>query len=118
MNVCPKVSVTIVTYNHGNMLAECLDSILSQVTPFSVEILVGEDASTDQISRKIAQKYFDLYPQRIRLFQRSVNVGACGNYFSIVQESQGEYIAHIDGDDKMLPGKLALQQNFSTSTKM
>ncbi|NOT86208.1 MAG: glycosyltransferase, partial [Methylococcaceae bacterium] len=43
----PKVSVTVITYNHGNWLAQCLESIVTQETDFPFEVIVGDDASTD-----------------------------------------------------------------------
>ena len=40
------VTVSVVTYNHGYWLAECIDSILAQRTSFRYEIIVGDDASS------------------------------------------------------------------------
>lgn len=108
----PKVSVSVVTYNHGDWLAECLESIVSQVTDFSFEVVVGDDASTDGRTREIISLYANRYPNVIRPVFREKNVGADQNYFDVVSRCRGEYIAHIDGDDRMLPGKLKKQSDF------
>ena len=43
----PLVSVVVTTYQHVAYIAACLEGILAQRTDFAVEILVGEDESTD-----------------------------------------------------------------------
>ena len=43
----PDVSVLVMAYNHAAYIGECLDSILAQRFDGRVEILVGEDCSTD-----------------------------------------------------------------------
>jgi hypothetical protein len=43
---------------------------------------------------------------------RHNNSGGTANYFEIVSLARGEYIAHIDGDDFMLPGKLQKQVDY------
>lgn len=43
----PLVTVVVITYNHVDNIARCLDSILAQRTNFSFQVLVIDDASTD-----------------------------------------------------------------------
>ncbi|MDZ7795668.1 MAG: glycosyltransferase [Candidatus Marinimicrobia bacterium] len=64
---CQLVSVVVVTYQHSNYIKDCLDGILMQKTDFPVEILLGEDASTDG-TREICIEYANKYPDKIRLF--------------------------------------------------
>lgn len=108
----PKVSVTVVTYNHGAWLAECLDSILSQKTDFDFEIIVGDDASTDGYTREILLDYSKKFPEIIKAVLREKNIGPTANYLDVVSRVAGNYVAHIDGDDLMLPGKLQKQVDF------
>ena len=44
----PVLSVCVVSYNHEKYIKECMDSILGQKVDFEVEILVGNDCSTDR----------------------------------------------------------------------
>ncbi|MBK7313076.1 MAG: glycosyltransferase [Burkholderiales bacterium] len=63
-----------------------------------VEIIVGNDHSIDgttQIINELEAKY----PGRIRHVCREKNIGACENLKQMVIEAQGEFIAHLDGDD-------------------
>ncbi|MEY3788329.1 MAG: hypothetical protein RIQ94_621 [Pseudomonadota bacterium] len=108
----PKVSVTVVTYNHGDWLAECLESIVTQQTDFPFEVIVGEDASTDGRTQEVLREYTKKYPKIIVPIFREKNIGPTANYFDIIQRARGEYIAHVDGDDGMLDGKLQIQKNF------
>lgn len=48
MNADIKVSVCVVTYNQEKFIAECLQSLVEQITDFPFEIIVGEDCSTDK----------------------------------------------------------------------
>jgi glycosyltransferase involved in cell wall biosynthesis len=109
---CPRLSVTVVTYNHGEWLRECLLSIVTQETTFPFEVIVGDDCSTDGITCEILCEFAASYPDLIVPVLRNKNVGATENYFDIVRRARGEYIAHIDGDDRILPGKLQKQVDF------
>lgn len=110
----PKISVCVITYNHGKWLQECLQSIVTQVTDFPFEVIVGDDCSTDGITREILRKYAEKYPNLIVPLFRDVNMGGGGtqNWLDVMRRARGEYIAHIDGDDRMLPGKLQKQTDF------
>ena len=103
-----KVSVCVVTYNQENFIAECLDSLVNQVTSFKYEIIVGEDCSTDG-TRAIVQNYVDKYPDLIIPLFYQNNLGAVENIKQVYKKAKGKYIAHLDGDDSALPGKLQKQ---------
>lgn len=107
-----KVSVIVPTYNHGEWLAACLDSIITQKTNFKFEVLVGDDASTDGITTNILNYYAKRFPHLIKAIFRPVNIGPDCNIFDLLEQSDGEYISHIDGDDLMLPDKLQIQSDF------
>lgn len=108
----PKVSITVVNYNHGKWLAECLESIITQEVNFPFEVIIGDDASTDKISIEIIEEYAKKYPSIIKAICRPKNVGPVNNYLDVVDHACGEYIAHIDADDYMLPGKIKSQVEF------
>lgn len=111
-NQMPKVSVTVVTYNHGEWLRECLDSIITQETNFSFEVIVSDDASTDGTTRAILAEYAERYPDVIKPVFHETNIGGTKNYLDTMSRARGTYIAHIDGDDVMLPQKLQKQADF------
>lgn len=103
-----KVSVCIPTYNQANFIERCIESAVSQELDFRYEILVGDDASTDGTQEKIlllAEKH----PAIIKAILRKTNLGPGENIADLYRKAKGQYIAHLDGDDYMLPGKLARQ---------
>ncbi len=103
-----KVSVCIVTYNQEKYIGECLDSLVSQQTSFPFEVIVGDDASSDR-TPEIIQKYYEKYPNIIVPVLREKNLGPVGNTVDVYKRAKGQYIAHLDGDDMALPGKLQAQ---------
>lgn len=104
----PKVSVIVVTFNQAAYIARCLKSILSQETPFAFEVIVGDDASTDGTT-DIVRQFAKQHPGRVRALLHPENLGPFANYRATHLAAEGEYVAHIDGDDCALPGKLAKQ---------
>ena len=69
-NPNPKVSVSILTYNHEKYISHAIESVLKQETDFEYEIILGEDESQDG-TREICIEYARRYPDRIHLFLRS-----------------------------------------------
>jgi glycosyltransferase involved in cell wall biosynthesis len=107
----PKVSVCVITYNQEKYIRECLQSIIDQETNFEFEVIVGDDCSTDD-TPAIVQEFVERYPNLIRLISQKKNTGGCVNYLTVHKAATGEYVAHIDGDDAMLPNKLQCQTTF------
>jgi glycosyltransferase involved in cell wall biosynthesis len=108
-----KVSVKVVTYNQVNYIGECLESIVTQQTNFPFEVIVGDDCSTDGTVEVIKQ-YATKYPELIKPIFQEQNTLTIDrkNSREVVEAARGEYIAHIDGDDLMLPNKLQKQVDF------
>jgi glycosyltransferase involved in cell wall biosynthesis len=106
-----KVSISLITYNHEQFIAQSLESILSQRVNFCYEIVVGEDLSTDN-TREIIRDYEKRYPEIIKLIPRTKNIGSTKNFFDTILHCKGEYIAMMDGDDLMLPEKLQSQVDY------
>lgn len=112
----PKVSVCVVTYNQEKYIRQCLQSIVDQETNFDFEIVVGDDCSTDG-TLGIVLEFADKYPDKFRLFLHDKNIGALQNFRFVHEQAIGTYIAHIDGDDYALPGKLQAQADLLDEDK-
>lgn len=106
-----KLSVCVVTYNHEALIEQCLRSILDQQVNFSFEIIVSDDASTDS-TPQIIKRFQEQYPEIIRPFFHEKNIHAGVNFQFAHDQARGEYVAHCDGDDYFLPGKLQRQVDF------
>lgn len=94
----PLVSVCVTTYNHEHYIAQAIESVLGQRTTFAVEVVVGEDCSTDN-TLAICRKYEEQYPDRVRVVASESNIGMHHNYRRTIEACRGKYIAMLDGDD-------------------
>lgn len=104
----PKVSVCVITFNQKNYIRECLQSILDQVTDFPIEVIVGDDCSTDE-TPGIIREFYGKFPEKIVPIFHKRNIGGNANLVSVYKAATGKYIAHVDGDDCMGPDKLQRQ---------
>lgn len=98
----PLVSVCVVTYNHEAFIRESLDSILNQKTSFKIEVLINDDASTDNTA-EILKEYERQFPDIIKPLYQKVNqrsiFGSGMNPRFNYPRVKGRYVAILDGDD-------------------
>ena len=94
----PLVSVSMTTYNHERYIAQAIESVLSQRVNFAVEVVVGEDCSTDN-TLAICRDYEAKYPDKVRVIASGSNIGMHANYRRTIEACRGKYIAMLDGDD-------------------
>lgn len=97
----PVVSVCCITFNHENYIMEALDSFLMQETDFSFEIIVHDDASTDNTTN-IIKKYEKRFPNIIKPIyqvenQYKKNIRIMASF--PIRKAKGEYLAFCEGDD-------------------
>jgi glycosyltransferase involved in cell wall biosynthesis len=107
----PKVSVCVITYNQERYIRECLQSLVTQQTNFAFEVIVGDDCSSDG-TRAIVQEFVERYPAIVRPMFQPTNTGGSRNNLEVHAAACGEYVAHVDGDDYALPGKLQAQADI------
>lgn len=113
-----KVSILCLAYNHGKYLRQALDGFLAQKTDFAYEIIIHDDASTDD-TQQIIMEYAQKYPELIRPVlqtqnQYSRNVHIMAEFLNPL--ARGKYIALCEGDDYWTdPDKLQLQYNIMES---
>lgn len=97
----PLLSIVCHTYNHENYIDQTITSFLKQKTNFPFEIIIHDDASTDN-TKLIIEKYQEKYPNIIKtIFQEenkySKNINIWAEYtFPLCN---GKYIAICEGDD-------------------
>ncbi|MFR9166877.1 MAG: glycosyltransferase [Dysgonomonas sp.] len=106
------VSIPMITYNHESFIAQAIEGIVMQKTSFRIELVIGEDCSTDR-TREICVEYQKKYPDIIRLNLQKQNVGAEQNFHTTYFMCTGKYIAMCEGDDYWTdPDKLQKQVSF------
>jgi glycosyltransferase involved in cell wall biosynthesis len=110
-----KVSICCATYNHGEFIEAALCGFLEQETNFRFEILIHDDASTDQTTA-IIKHFQSLYPQLIKPIFQQENQFSQGKKVNIefnYPRSKGQYIALCEGDDYWtVPYKLQRQIDY------
>lgn len=108
----PLVSALMITYNHEPYIGQAIEGVLMQRTDFPIELVIGEDCSTDR-TREICLKYQQKHPDIIRLLLNETNIGMMPNFVQTLQACQGKYIALCEGDDYWTdPYKLHKQVDF------
>lgn len=109
----PLVSIVTVTYNHGNYIRRCLEGIVMQKTTFPIEVIVGEDCSTDN-TRAVVREFEQRYPDIIKPVYHQANVGGGKNAYEFCYPLlKGKYVAFCEGDDYWTdPYKLQKQVDF------
>jgi glycosyltransferase involved in cell wall biosynthesis len=108
----PLVSICCITYNQEKFIGQTIESFLMQKTDFAVEIIIGDDASTDR-TPEILNEYDSDFPGRLTLIRRGKNVGFMENLRDVYSHATGKYLAMCEGDDYWTdPLKLQIQADF------
>lgn len=112
----PLVSICCITYNHENYIRDAIEGFLMQKTSFPIEIIIHDDASTDNTAQ-IIKEYEDKYPDLFcNIFQNENQWSKGGGSIYarfVYPQARGKYIALCEGDDYWTdPLKLQKQVDF------
>lgn len=102
----PEISVVVATHNRANLLPLTIDSLIKQ-TFTNIEIIIVDDASTDETPRVIGGLIQS--ETRVRALRSDVNIGPGAARNLGISNARGEYIAIMDDDDVSLPNRLEIQ---------
>lgn len=106
------VSIAMIVYNHEKYLKKSIESVLNQKFDGKIELVIGEDCSTDK-SRKIIEDYEKKYPDIINPIYHQKNIGMKKNGLSVLKNTRGKYLALLEGDDYWIDeNKLQKQIDF------
>lgn len=109
------VSICSITYNHAPYIRKCLESFLMQKTNFKFEIIIHDDASTDNTA-SIIREFEERYPEIIKPIYQTENQYSKGQSILasfVYPRAKGKYIALCEGDDYWIdPYKLQKQVDF------
>ena len=95
----PRVSFVVPTYNVAAYLRDCLRAIFSQTATDPYEVIVVDDASSDN-TREIVREFAD---SRLTYIRHSQNMGHVATFNEGLLRARGDFIARIDSDDKHRP---------------
>ncbi len=97
----PIVSVCIANYNGMDVIDDCLQSVMVQYGDVAVEILVHDDASTDDSLAHIRKHY----PQVI-LIESVENAGFCIANNRMASKAKGQFLLLLNNDAALFPDAL------------
>lgn len=94
----PVCSVCVANYNGAAMLRDCVESVLAQHDAGAIEIIVHDDASTDDSVALLRASY----PQ-VQLLTSATNVGFCIANNRMVAQARGEFVLLLNNDAALQP---------------
>ena len=119
-----KVSVILPVFNQEKYLGEALESLVKQEkwgreeagerSWRKGEIIIINDGSSDK-TREIIVSFRDKLP--IKLIEHEENLGLAKSLNEGLATAQGEFIARMDGDDKMTSDRLRRELDFLEKNK-
>lgn len=112
------VSVYCLAYNHEKYIRDALEGFINQKTNFNFEVIVHDDASTDN-TKIIIEEYAKKYPNLIIPIYQVENTHRKGiDKFKefIYPKMRGKYVAICEGDDFWTDeNKLQIQVDYLNS---
>jgi GT2 family glycosyltransferase/glycosyltransferase involved in cell wall biosynthesis len=98
----PLVSILIITYNSASFIRPCLDSLFENTSWPRYEVIVVDNASSDQ-SVGMMKEYAARDP-RVRVLPQDKNLGFAGGNNCAAQAAQGEYLVFLNVDTMVTSG--------------
>lgn len=98
---CPSVSLVVVNFNGGELLGQCLRSLLGTDYP-DFKVVVVDNASTDG-SVEEAERFFGS-DSRVRFVRNSENVGHAEGCNIGARVTGGRYLVFLDNDTEFVEG--------------
>jgi GT2 family glycosyltransferase len=96
------VTVTIVTFNSGRYIAQCLASVFEQDYP-CIEVIVVDNGSTDDTAKILRD-----FEGRVRVVYNGENVGFAAGQNQTIALSQAEWVLVLNPDVRLMPDFISL----------
>ena len=103
----PAVSVIMAAYNSIETITRSMFSVFSQAYT-DWELIVVDDCSEDKTADLVSQ----YTAPNVTLIRKRRNFGPAGARNAGIRKAKGKFIAILDADDAMLPGRLHDQVRF------
>lgn len=107
VKVDKRISIIIPAYNAEKTLKRTVESIVSDVKSYCVEIIIVENGSTDStlyVAKKLKGKY-----ENVSVYQSKKGVSNARNLG--IEKASGEWIVFVDSDDLMCDGAITILCN-------
>ena len=104
------LSIIIVTYNSSAYIQACLRSILEQMGEVDHEVIIVDNASSDETIRMIEQEF-----PRVTLIPNPLNLGFAGANNLGLRRARGEFVLLINPDTRWKRGDIRKALQFLES---
>ncbi|WP_455230222.1 glycosyltransferase family 2 protein [Geopseudomonas aromaticivorans] len=98
----PLLSICIPNFNGADYISQCIESALNQEFPHEIEIIVHDDASTDESIAIIVERH-----PNVKILVSESNVGFCISNNRMVEHARGKYILLLNNDAILRPGSFS-----------
>jgi hypothetical protein len=98
----PPVSVVILSYNNWELTAACLDSVRRQGDYPNLQIIVVDNASTDETPKKLTAVAKE--DDRIELILNDKNLGFAAGNNAGIRAARGDYVILLNNDTYVTRG--------------
>ena len=95
------LSVVVVTWNSRAYISDCLESIRCQQNDLAIELIVVDNASTDDTAKIVQQRF-----PEAQLFINARNLGYTRASNIGFERASGRYILVLNPDTRLKPGSL------------
>jgi GT2 family glycosyltransferase len=109
----PRLSVLMPAFNAEQTIASAVLSTLRNL-PRDSELVVLDDASSD--NTLLILERISAEDSRLVVHSEPQNLGAAGALRKLLGETDSDFIARMDADDLVLPGRFALQMAAAANT--
>ena len=99
--VSPLVSICIPNFNGADYIEQCIRSVLAQERDYEIEIVLHDDASTDNSLNIIREQF-----PEVHVLASKNNAGFCISNNRMVEYAHGKYILLLNNDAILRPGSL------------
>jgi hypothetical protein len=101
LETMPSVSAILLSYNCEAFIAEAVRSVLAQDHGQPMEILISDDASTDDTFDRVRREVAGYRgPHRVRINQQATNSGSKSAHLNdVFPLASGDILISFDGDD-------------------
>lgn len=98
----PRISICIANYNGEEILPDCLESLHRQDLNHDFEVIIHDDASTDESIKLIRTRY-----PNVHLLTSDHNLGFCVSNNRMVSQASGEFVLLLNNDAALFPDALS-----------
>jgi len=110
-NMGCQLSIIVISYNTREMTLECLRSIFEETHNVNYEVVLFDNASTDESYEAIEKEF----STTIKLINSPINIGFAAGNNEAIKEASGDYILLLNPDTIVFGGAIDKLYSFACS---